>query len=282
MDNKPIVLLLSFCIGALLLYPLFKDHHKILSSYPWLPMSLDDNHLLEINHFSACPYILFQPSCFKSGFRPLKKETPSSSPFFSSQVSPAWWEIRFHLTSTGKYTCKEAKKNYIGDYSFTLLWTGCMERDMDDYLIYHETCDLLEWEAQEKSSDLPDFLPGSDFSRKPRFDFHYIFRRGSDLHFDFRVESFYVPQNNSDHKFYLTLPASLENTREPSSSNYNAFVLQGSNDICLEEEKIYLDTIEKSYTWKWKHRKQLKGKKRPIFFTNSHKVKVKVSIIPQS
>lgn len=281
MDKKPIVLLLFFCIGAILLYPLYEDFHKILPSAPKF-MPFNDNHMFEINDSSAYPFSLFQTLSFKNGIRTVKRETPPSSSSFSSQLYPAWWEIKLHLTSTGKYTCKEAKKNYTGDYSFSLLWTGCMERDMDDYLIYHENCDLLEWKAKEKSSDLPHLLPGSDFSEKPRFDFHYIFRRGKDLHFDFRVESFYVPQNNSDHKFYLTLPASLENTREPCSSNYNAFVMQGSNDICLEEEKIYLDTIEKSYTWKWKHQKQLREEKRPVFFTNSHKVKVKVSIIPHS
>lgn len=64
------------------------------------------------------------------------------------QVEPSWWEIEIHLETIGDYPVKEGKKAYDGHYSFTLLWTGCMERDMDDYLIYHEASKLLQWEAQ--------------------------------------------------------------------------------------------------------------------------------------
>lgn len=278
MDKKLVVLFLSFCIGGLLLDPLFENYHNTPPSFPWSE-PFNPNHVFEINDFSVYP---FPPSLsFKNGVRPPEKEPVYSSPFPSRQFYPAWWEIRLLLTSNGKYTCKEAKKSYTGDYSFMLLWTGCMEQDMDDYLIYYENCALMEWKAHEKSPDLLHFLTGSDFSGKPRFDFHYIFRRENDLHFDFRVESFYVPQNNSDHKFYLTLPASLENSRESSLFNYNDFVYQGSNNICIKEEKIYLDTIEKSYTWKWKCQKQLREEKKSVFFTNSHRVKVEVSLIPR-
>lgn len=280
MDKKTIVILLSFFISSFILYPVAEDLQKIFPSSPSSKAQLNDTPLSNISNFPFCFFALFLPSSFEERSIPPKNGIFSHSLSSHSQLNPAWWEIRLHLVSTGNYTCKEGKKAYTGDYSFTLLWTGCMEQDMDDYLIYHENCDLLEWKAQEKSSDLLHILPGSDFSGKPSFDFHYIFRRGKDLHFDFKVDSFYVPQNDSDHKFYLTLPVTQENTREPSPFNYNAFVKQGSNSICIEEDKIYLNTIEKSYTWKWKHQKRLGEQKRLVSFTNSHKAKVKVSIMP--
>lgn len=206
----------------------------------------------------------------------------SSIPFLHLQTSPSWWEIKILLDSSGNYKIKQGKKSYVGQYSFNLIWTGCMEQDMEDYIIYHETSKLLKWNAQEKAKppDSSPMLSEKDFSGKPHFDFHYMLRKGKDLHFNFQVESFYIPQNSANHKFYLYLPASKENTNYPSKFNYNSYVSQGSNSIYIKEEKMYLETIEKKYRWEWKFQKWLSHQKMPISFSNWHKVEVTLSIRP--
>ncbi len=280
MDKKTIVIILSFLISSFIFYPGAEDLQKVFPSLPTSKAEFNGTYLLKTDNFAFFPITLFFRPYFKKESILSKKGNFSRSSISLSQLNPAWWEIRIRLTSTGNYACKEGKRAYTGDYSFALLWTGCMEEDMDDYLIYHENYDLLEWKAQEKSPDLLHNLASPDFSGKPSLDFHYIFRRGKNLHFDFKVDSFYVPQNNSDHKFYLTLPASEENTREALPSDYNAYVEQGSNSIFIEEDIIYLHSIEKSYTWKWKRQTKLQEQKKVVSFKNFHKVRVEISITP--
>ena len=200
----------------------------------------------------------------------------------SIQIKPYFWEIKLVLSSKGDYTVENEERSNTGHYSFILTWIGCMEEDMDDYIIYHETSELVEWNAREEvqSPDSFRIINGDNFSKKPGFDFHYILKRDKDLHFDFQVDGFYVPQDGSDPTFYLILPSSYENKRSSSQVDYNAFLLRGSNSIQVEEEEIYQHMIEKTYSWTWKHNQSLGGEKKPISFSNFHKVKVVLTIIP--
>jgi hypothetical protein len=206
----------------------------------------------------------------------------SSKALPSLQIKPYFWEIMLVLSSNGEYTVENGERSNIGHYSFILTWIGCMEEDMDDYIIYHETSDLVEWNAREEvqSPGSSRIISGDDFSKRPDFDFHYILRKDKNLHFDFQVDGFCVPQETSDAKFYLTLPSSYENKRPSSQVDYNAFLLQGSNNIQIEEEEIYQHTIEKTYRWTWKHHQSLSEKNKPISFSNFHNVKVVLTIIP--
>ena len=199
-------------------------------------------------------------------------------------AAPSWWEISIRLKASGSYTIKEGKEPIRGVYSFILLWTGCMEQDMEDYLIYHETSRLLKWEAQEKAESFGKIklLSEKDFSGKPHFDFHYILRKGKELHFDFQVESFYIPQNQQQYEFYLYLPASEENKMYPSKFNYNDYIIKGSNRIFVVEKEIYNHQIDKTYQWSWKYQKWLKGPGNTVFLSNNHQVQVNLLVIPHS
>ena len=196
---------------------------------------------------------------------------------------PKYWELRLLLTSTGDYNVKEGKKSNAGRYTFTVLWTGCMELDHDyDYLVYHEKSEILDWKAEEvaQSPESSHKLSEDDFPEKPFLDFHYIMRRASDLHFFFEVDSFYVPQNSSDQKFFLNLPASEEEAEPQAGFNYNAFLSKGSNRIHVKEDEIFLNPLEKTYNWNWKYHKWHKGSKNPVRFSNIHKAQVTLTIIP--
>lgn len=280
------LIILSFLIESFLLPHFAHDLQKFftplsLSKYPF--QSLETPFFLCITH----SHLRFLPSSPPWTLKNKTRHPENEDSFLVlssySQVPPSWWEIKLLINTDGDYVVKEGKKSYTGHYSFTLLWTGCMEEDMDDYIIYHENSNLLQWEAQEKAQS-PDFsgvLSADDFSGKPRFDFHYIMRRGEDLHFDFQVDGFFVPQNNSDFKFYLNFPTSKEKTKYPSKFDYNTYVSQGSNSIYIKEEEIYLITVEKTCLWEWKFQKRLSREKIPVSLSNSHKVEVAVSIMPR-
>ncbi len=196
--------------------------------------------------------------------------------------SSLWWEIEVVITTDGEYKMEGGEKNYLGNYSFTILWTGTMERDNTDYILYHLNSEIVSWEAQEKaiSPDSFKLLRAPDFADRPCFDLNYILRKDDDLHFDLAVQSFFVPQNDSEDKFYLNLPSSEENSQKFSEVNYNSFVSNGSNRISLEEKVIYLGPQEKIFSWTWKNARWLFKQERTVFISNSHKVKVNICIKP--
>ena len=200
----------------------------------------------------------------------------------SDQVLPLWWEIKILLTSNGNYKIDERNSSYSAQYSFTLLWTGCMERDNSDYLLYYENSELISFEAEEEGifPESTKIICSDDFHDRPSFKLNYILRKDENLHFDFFVKSFLIPQNESERKYQLSLPASKENSRHSSEIDYNLFVYKGSNLIFLEEKEIYLDAVEKKFAWKWKYQKPHIPRSIPKFFSNSHDVKVEISIDP--
>ncbi len=195
---------------------------------------------------------------------------------------PLWWEIKILLVSDGSYTIKEQSSAYSGRYCFTILWTGCMERNDDDFLLYYENSELVSFEAEEKGSypDSTRILGTEDFKDKPSFHLNYILRKDEGLYFDFIVHGFQAPLNESKYKFYLNLPESEENPLELSEIDYGSFVSKGSNLIFLEEKKIHSETVEKKSSWEWNYQKWRLVEKVPVFFSNSHQVTIDISIKP--
>ena len=200
----------------------------------------------------------------------------------SDQTIPLWWEIKILLVSDGDYKITEGRSSYFGRYSFTIIWTGCMEKNEDDFILYYENSELIRFAAEERV-----MFPGSvrilsteEFLDKPSFNLNYILRKGESLYFDFVVNGFLTPQNNSQHKFYLNLPSSEENSLHSPEINYDSFVTKGSNHVFLVEKDIYSDSVEKKSSWEWKYQKWHNIQDNPVFFSNSHEVKIEVSVRP--
>lgn len=215
----------------------------------------------------------------------LLEKPPLSAPLLSSvskNSKPVWWEIKLLLITKGNYKINEGQSSYPGNYSFTFLWTGCMEKDNGDFLLYRENVKLLQWEVQETAL-FPDFLRvlyTSNFLVKPSFNLNYILKKEGKLIFDFSVEGFYVPHNTSNNKFYLNLPVSKENSQKFSELSYDLHLNKSSNNISLKEKEIYHDSVEKYFSWKWNYRDWSVNPGENVYFTNSHEVKVKISITP--
>jgi len=198
-----------------------------------------------------------------------------------SQDFPSQWDIDVLLSSTGEYRIRKANTIYLGTYTLKARWKGCMEKDEEDFLLFHESCDLLEWDIQE-TANFPDsvlLLTKKEILDRPIFDFRYLLNRGGDIHFDFIVRGFYVPQVKSQNTFYLDLPTSMENS-ESSNIMYNFYVRKGTNQVSLLSEEIIQGVVEKTYGWQWNYQKWLLTAEESVLFTNSHDVEISLTVIP--
>ncbi len=206
---------------------------------------------------------------------------PSSKNKWGKGHRECWWEIKILLESTGKYKYKESKTSFTGKYAYTLLWTGCIERDHHDFILYHENSDLVQWESQEKthSVDSKKSRETKKFAGEPSFKLHYILRRGKNLHFDFLVKGFDIPQHCSVKKTYLHLPASKGNSDNPTDLDYDQYITKGSNRVSIARDVLDLGSAKKEFQWTWQREKWFgPGENTPYLF-HFHDVDVEVSVI---
>ncbi|MFC2165919.1 hypothetical protein ACFLT2_13105 [Acidobacteriota bacterium] len=208
-------------------------------------------------------------------------EFPSLKNYLGKVQRECWWEIKILLESKGKYKYKECKTTFAGKYAYTILWTGCIERDQQDFILYHENSDLIQWEGQERihSADSKKSQATKKFKGEPGFELHYILRRGKNLHFDFLVKGFDVPQHCSAKKTYLHLPESKGNTDNPTDLDYDLYISKGSNNVEMSRDILNLGSENKEFQWTWQREKSFgSGEGAPYLF-HYHDVEVEVSII---
>jgi hypothetical protein len=197
--------------------------------------------------------------------------------------SPSYWDISLQLKTEGDYKWDEGGPAVVGHYSFAVRWTGWLEKDDHDYLLYHLGSQLCSWEAQETASltKSPLVLTTKDFRERPVFILKYIIREGENLNLDFLVEPMAVPQSRPEDAFPLLLPSSAQNGQREWEVNYNACVIRGSNRIELPESAIYSGPVDKAFTWAWKHQKWLPLEGRTVFASQSHQAVINLSITPR-
>jgi hypothetical protein len=206
---------------------------------------------------------------------------PSRKNLRTAERKEYWWEIKILLESKGKYKYKESKTAFAGKYAYTILWTGCIERDQQDFILYHEETDLIHWEPMEKklSADSEKSREIKKFSGEPSFELHYILRSGKNLRFDFLVKGFDIPQHCSTKKAYLHLPASKGNTDNPTDLDYDLYISKGSNNVEISRDILDQESVKKEFQWTWQHGKQFgSGEGAPYLF-HYHDVDVEVSVI---
>ncbi len=207
---------------------------------------------------------------------------PSLLPPLSVQP-PRWWEVKIYLEADGDYKLDEGGPSAVGHFSFAVQWTGWLEKDDHDYLLYRLDCRLCDWEARE-SFFLPDttrVLTTNDFPEKPGFNLKYFIRVGDDLRLDFLVDGMAVPLAYSDEAFPLLLPSSEQNDQKKAQIDYNACVIKGSNRVEVPESEIYVGPVKKAYAWTWKNQQWLLKEQRTVLTSQSHQVKVNIAIIPR-
>jgi len=209
--------------------------------------------------------------------------TPLRMPPLSFQSAPLWWEINLDLKTHGEYRLEGKNSAFTGKYSFSIRWTGWLETEDQDYLLYHFDSQLSHWEAQETSSSPRAAVPltARDFKEKPYLDLKYILRRDDELFLDFLVDGIAVPQNASEAGFALLFPSTQENGQRNIDIDYNSCVVGGSNCVSLKEAEIYAGPVTKKYSWTWKHQAWKPKERRTVFTAQSHRAEVSLSLIPR-
>jgi hypothetical protein len=195
---------------------------------------------------------------------------------------PRWWEISLLLKTDGEFKLDEGGPSTVGHFSLAVQWTGWLEKDDQDYVLYRLDSRLCDWEAQETFS-LPEttrVLTTNDFPDKPAFNLKYLIRVGDNLNLDFLVNGMAVPQANSDDPFPLLLPSSEQNDQKKSEINYNDCVIKGSNRVEVPESELYSGPVTRAYAWTWKNQRWVLKQQRTVFTSQSHRTKVNLTIVP--
>jgi hypothetical protein len=195
---------------------------------------------------------------------------------------PRWWEITLLLKADGEFKQDEGGPSTVGHFSFAVQWTGWLEKDDHDYVLYRLDCRLCDWEAQE-TFFLPEaarVLTTNDFPDKPGFSLKYLIRVGDKLNLDFLVDGIAVPQASSDDPFPLLLPSSAQNDQKKSEISYNDCVIKGSNRVEVLESEIYSGPVTRAYAWTWKNQQWELKQQRTVFTSQSHRATVDLTIVP--
>jgi hypothetical protein len=197
---------------------------------------------------------------------------------------PLWWEITLQLKVTGDYRLDGGEFPLRGRYRFNLRWTGFMENDDHDYLLYRLGCELLGWEAEETCTALTGarILTTADFPERPSLDMKYVLRQGNRLNLNLVVHGFSPLEGETGEALELMFPASAEGDHRDSRGAYNEGVIRGSNRIWIKESEIYAYPVERTFDWEWKRQRWLLQRQQTVFASQSHRVEVALAIIPHN
>jgi hypothetical protein len=206
---------------------------------------------------------------------------PAEKNLWETEQKGCWWEIKILLESKGKYKYKEPEAVFAGKYAYSILWTGCIERDQQDFILYHEDSTLIQWEPLEKKkfANSEKFRTTNKFVGKPSFELHYILQSGKNLHFDFLVMGFDIPQQCSAKKTYLHLPASKGNKDNPTDLDYDLYICKGSNNVEISRDILDQNSVKKEFQWTWQRAKRFGRGECASYLFHSHDVDVEVSVI---
>lgn len=207
---------------------------------------------------------------------------PHSSASPQNLAAARSWKVRLLLEARGEYRAEERGLRVDGSFQMAFDWSGTLEQSDEDFLLVHGACELKKWEIEERAqaSESISILNTKDIPEKPDLKVDYILREKDFLTISFAVEGFEVPKNASAEGFYLVLPASAENSRQPGGINYNLFVKTGSNKVVLEEKRIFAGPAESDFGWTWKFQSWVQKQDQVVFQASSHEAKVKVVITP--
>ncbi len=219
-----------------------------------------------------------------AGLAALSLIVAAARPRLVAKPIPLWWEITLELKATGEYCLDGGEFPLRGRYRFTLRWTGCMESDDHDYLLYRLGCELSGWEAEETSTAPTGgrVLTTADFPERPSLDMKYVLRQGNRLNWNFVVRGFSPLKGETGEALELMFPASAEGDHRDSCGAYNACVVRGSNRIWVEESEIYANPVERTFDWQWKRQRWLLLQQQTVFTSQSHRVEVALAIIPHA
>lgn len=198
----------------------------------------------------------------------------------AAEDGPSWWELRIRLETRGRYALTRDEKDYAGEYAYETVWTGSMERDDLDFLLYHSSLETVRWELEERSGrdGAGQLISAKDSPVRPVFLMNYVLGEKGRLRFFFTVDGFPVPRNESLEKFPLVLPCSQKEPAASAAGGYDDAVSEGSNDVSLDERAILSGPVKRVFRWSWRQYRPSSAPPPAGPFFNTHEVKVTVMI----
>lgn len=212
----------------------------------------------------------------------------SSSLAAKGQVQRAeqpWWEMKITVEGRGEYEARlDARPaRYSGSFAFTFVWSGTLRKDDQDYLLVHNTCDLIAWRIEERGSadEALTTLTTADIGDKPELKVNYVLRKEDGLHIAFEVTGFDVPKLAGADAFPLVLPASAERGSSTGGRKYDLLVKSGSNKVIIDEDRLARGPVDKAFAWTWKNQGWVQKQDMNVFQSSSHEARVRVVVIPK-
>lgn len=205
----------------------------------------------------------------------------SALSFSRSSAGPPWWEVSLSMTVKGGYVLEGVGAPVSGEFTCRAQWTGTMELDDKDFLLYHLKTEVLEWRLGEKAgSPKEEGRPlAEDTPRAPELRLNYVLREGSDLRFDYEFEEVSVPLRGSPVKATLEFPRSSGHAAFSQGAGYESRVGRGTNQIIIPASALERRSAERTFSWKWQREKRISGESGTFLLTQHHTAEAVVSLI---
>jgi hypothetical protein len=199
-------------------------------------------------------------------------------------ADPPWWDVKMIVEGRGDYAVRtdNVTFRYSGSFAFTFAWSGTLQKDDEDYLLVHKTCQLTDWRIEERGTfnEAVTTLTTADIGDKPELKVGYILKKDGNLHIAFEVAGFDVPKLAGSDAFPLVLPVSAEGGGAAGGRKYDLFVKSGSNKVVLNEKALARGPEEKTFAWTWKNQGWAQKRDENVFQSSSHEARVRIVVTP--
>ena len=201
--------------------------------------------------------------------------------FSRPSPGPSWWEVSLSLTVKGSYIIEGGDAPLHGEFTCLARWTGTIESDENDFLLYLLKTEVLEWRLAEKSG-LPkgeSLLLAQETSKAPYLRLNYVLREGSDLRFDYEFSEVSVPLHASPVKAKLEFPRSSGHVALSPGLSYGNGVSRGSNQVVIQGSDLERRSAERTFSWKWQREKSITVESGTFLLTQRHTAEAVVVLI---
>jgi hypothetical protein len=201
--------------------------------------------------------------------------------FSQSSSGPSWWEVSLSVTVKGGYAIEGAGPPVSGEFTCRARWTGTLESDGKDFLLYHLKTEVLEWRLAEKSGSPKgeSLLLAQETSETPRLRLNYVLREGSDVRFDCEFREISVPLHASPVKVALEFPRASGHAALSPGSGYGSCISRGSNRIVIPVSDLERRAAERTFSWEWRREKRIAGDSATFLVTQHHTAEAVVVLV---
>jgi len=194
---------------------------------------------------------------------------------------PPWWNVTMTVEGKGDYELRpdRAGARYAGSFVFAFAWSGTLQKDDEDYLLVHKSCQLTDWRFEERGTfnEAVTMLTAADIGDKPELKVGYLLKRDGSLHIAFEVAGFDVPKLAGSDAFPLVLPLTAE---AGAGRKYDASLKSGSNVVALDQDALARGPMDKSFAWTWKSQAWVQKRETNVYQASAHEARVRIRVTP--